>query len=201
MSMYPHEIGKSYDALAESWQTRPSPTNGIRQFERALRFVKTRGHALDIGCGSNPRLLDLINKQGFQVEAIDISEKMITLARQQRPQVTFHHADICTWTLPRQYDLISGWDSIWHVPLADQEALMRKICDGLAPNGVFIFTNGGVDDPTEKTDDAMGVPVSFGAPGIPLLLEYLARFGCICRHLEYDQYPELHLVIIAQKRG
>ncbi len=29
--------------------------------------------------------------------------------------------------------------------------------------------------------------------------DLLAEAGCICRHLEYDQYPELHLYIIAQK--
>ena len=56
-------------------------------------------------------------------------------------------------------------------------------------------------DGTGDADDAMGVPVSFGAPGIPNLLEYLNRFGCICRHLEYDQYPELHVYLIAQKRN
>jgi hypothetical protein len=30
-------------------------------------------------------------------------------------------------------------------------------------------------------------------------LQLLARFGCVCRHLEYDQYPEQHLRVIAQK--
>jgi hypothetical protein len=27
----------------------------------------------------------------------------------------------------------------------------------------------------------------------------LSEAGCICRHLEYDQYPESHLYLIAQK--
>jgi hypothetical protein len=46
----------------------------------------------------------------------------------------------------------------------------------------------------------MGIEVAFGILGIPKTLELLDRFGCVCRRLEYDQYPERHLYIIAQKR-
>jgi RimJ/RimL family protein N-acetyltransferase len=35
--------------------------------------------------------------------------------------------------------------------------------------------------------------------GIPKTLQILAEAGCVCRHLEYDQHPELHVYIIAQK--
>ena len=35
--------------------------------------------------------------------------------------------------------------------------------------------------------------------GIPKTLEVLSAAGCICRHLEYDQYPEQHLYMIAQR--
>ena len=37
------------------------------------------------------------------------------------------------------------------------------------------------------------------APGIPEILRILINARCICRHLEYDKYPELHVYIIAQK--
>jgi len=36
--------------------------------------------------------------------------------------------------------------------------------------------------------------------GIPALLKIIDRCGCVCRHLEYDQYPENHLYLIVQKR-
>jgi RimJ/RimL family protein N-acetyltransferase len=35
--------------------------------------------------------------------------------------------------------------------------------------------------------------------GIPRTLEVLAEAGCVCRHLEYDQYPEGHVYLVAQK--
>jgi SAM-dependent methyltransferase len=200
--MRPEEIGRSYDALAESWQERMRDSNyGVAAFERALQFVAPGGHALDIGCGSSSRLIDLLVAKGWEVEGIDVSEKMIALARRQRPAISFQQADIGTWTLPRKYDFIAAYDSIWHLPLAEQESVMQKICAGLKPGGVLLFTTGGVDEPAEKSDAAMGVPMYTAAPGIPQTLELLSRFGCICRHLEYDQYPEMHLVVIAQKRS
>jgi len=197
--MQPKEIGRSYDTIAHVWQEPHIQSNGIPQFERAIKFTKARNHALDIGCGSNGRFFDLLLKHGFQVEGIDVSEKMIVLARQRHPNVPLHHADITTWNLPRQYDLISAWDSTWHLPLKKQEFVMQKICEGLTPNGVFIFTTGGVDEPGEKSDSCMGPPMYYSVLGIPKTLELLTRFKCICRHLEYDQYPEQHLYIIAQK--
>ncbi len=137
--------------------------------------------------------------QGFALEGVDISAEMLTLARKKHPLVTFHHADICDWNLPRHYDFISAWDSIWHVPLSLQEHVLKKLLEGLEPEGVLIFTTGGVDSPNEKTDSYMGPEMYYGALGIPNLLALLGRMGCVCRHLEYDQYPELHVYIIAQK--
>ena len=199
-AMDPHELGRNYDQIAHVWQDPKTQLSGIPQFQRALKFAQKHGHALDIGCGCNGRFIDLLTKHGFQVEGVDVSERMIALARQRHPNISFYHADICEWSFPRQYDFIAAWDSVWHLPLEKQEPVLQKISDGLAPHGVFIFTTGGTDEPNEKSDSVMGPPVHYSTLGIPKTLDVLSRFGCVCRHLEYDQYPELHLYIIAQKK-
>ena len=124
---------------------------------------------------------------------------MIELARRRHPRVTLYHADICEWEFPGQYVFISAWDSIWHIPLNEHERVLGKICAGLCPGGVFIFTTGGVDTPSETRDAAMGVPMYHSAPGISRTLELLFKSGCACRHLEHDQHPSPHVYIIAQK--
>jgi 2-polyprenyl-3-methyl-5-hydroxy-6-metoxy-1,4-benzoquinol methylase len=198
--MNPHDIGSSYDRLADHWHSDAFPrSNGIAQHQRAIAFLKRKGHALDVGCGSNGRIIDLLLDRGFTVEGIDVSPRMIELARQRRPAVTFHHADISEWTLPRRYDLITAWDSIWHLPLTSQAPVLRKLLAALEPGGVCIFTTGGLDEPAEKTDAAMGPPMYYSVLGIPRTLELVAEAGCVCRHLEYDQYPELHLYLIVQR--
>jgi SAM-dependent methyltransferase len=198
--MTPSEIARSYDQLADHWNSDAFPrNNGIEQHERAIAFLKERRHALDIGCGSSGRIIDLLTSHGFDVEGLDISYQMIELAKQRHPNIRFHHADICKWDFPRKYDLISAWDSIWHLPLTDQEPVLKKILQGLTSGGVCIFTTGGLDAPSEKVDSAMGRQMYYSVLGIPNTLKLISETGCICRHLEYDQYPELHLYVVAQR--
>ena len=45
----------------------------------------------------------------------------------------------------------------------------------------------------------MGPPMYHATLGIPNTLHVLAEAGCVCRHLEYDQYPEAHVCLIAQQ--
>ena len=197
--MRPNEIGRSYDTIAHVWQEPQIQSVGIPELERALKFTTVRQYALDLGCGCSGRFIDRLITHGFHVEAVDISEKMMALAKQRHPNVAFYHADICQWNLPRRYDFILAWDSIWHVPLEQQTAVMQKIFAGLTENGVCLFTMGGLDEPGEKVDSYMGPPMYYSSLGIPTTLELLTRCGCVCRHLEFDQYPEQHLYVIAQK--
>lgn len=62
-----------------------------------------------------------------------------------------------------------------------------------------MFTTGGTDAPEEKRDSHMGPPMYHATLGIPKTLHALAEAGCVVRHLEYDQYPEAHVYLIAQK--
>ena len=198
--MTPQQTAESYDKLAPQWNAEGfDRTNGIAQHRRALQFLTRKQDAIDIGCGSSGRILDLLIAEGFAVEGLDISPEMLRLARLRHPQVTFHHADICAWNFPCTYDFISAWDSIWHVPLAQHELVLKKLCDALNPDGVLIFTSGGLNEPNEITNAFTGQPLYHAALGIPRLLEIISAHRCICRHLEYDQYPELHIYLIVQK--
>ena len=119
--MSPLEIAKSYDSIAQRWLEPHLATNGIRQHEQALKFRSGGGLALDVGCGCNDRFRRLLEAQGYHVEGLDFSEQMIALAKAGDPHGTFHHADICEWVPAAQYDFITAWDSIWHVPLDRHE--------------------------------------------------------------------------------
>ena len=124
---------------------------------------------------------------------------MIELAQKRHPSTAFHLADIRNWEFSKKYDFISAWDSVWHLPLADQEMVLTKILRGLTGGGIYIFTMGGLDASEEKVDSAMGPPMYYSVLGIPRTLQLISDNQCICRHLEYDQYPELHLYVVAQR--
>jgi SAM-dependent methyltransferase len=198
--MSPIEIGRSYDAITDRWSSPRHPLPGVPAHQRAVQFLNTRRPALDAGCGCNGRLTDYLESLGFAVEGVDVSHRMIELARRRNSRANFYHADLCQWQLPRKYDLITAWDSVWHIPLARQPAVLGKLCSGLDPAGVVIFTTGGTDQPAEVHDSPMGVPMYTATLGIPQTLALLAEYDCVCRHLEFDQWPHSHVYIIAQRR-
>lgn len=199
-TMDPHDVAKSYDNLADHWNGDSfHRENGMDPHRRALQFVEARGSAIDIGCGSSGRFIDLLLSEGFETEGLDLSAEMLRLAKERHPSVPFHHADICTWEPEKRYDFITAWDSIWHAPLAQHEAILSKLCNALTDNGVLIFTSGAVDEPGDTDNPCMGQPMYHAAPGIPALLNIIAANRCIVRHLELDQWPEKHLYLIVQK--
>lgn len=142
-----------------------------------------------------------IEQHGFRTDGVDVSPAMLALARQRHPDARLFHTDIGRWELPKDYDLIVAWDSVWHVPLAEQAAVLTKMCRGLAAGGVLVFTTDGTDGPNERRNSYMGPPMYHATLGIPDTLRVLTEAGCVCRHLEYDQHPEQHVYVIAQKPG
>ncbi len=198
--MKPADTGKAYDQLTHRWEDAHfNRNNGIRQHQRAIEFVSNRGPALDVGCGSTGRLIELLLDAGFSPEGLDVSSAMITLAKQRHPELIFYQQDICSWKLNKKYDFITAWDSVWHVPLEQQAAVLSKLIAGLNTGGVLLFSCGGTDKADHHVDDAMGQPVYYATLGVNGFLQLLLDQGCVVRHFEYDQYPELHAYFVVQK--
>lgn len=198
--MRPEDIGKAYDRITHLWESEGfNRNNGIDQHRRALAFVESRGKALDVGCGCTGRFIELLRSEGFTPEGVDISARMIALAEKQDPDTTFYHQDICEWEPPGTYDFITAWDSIWHIPLDRQRSVLTKLVSHLNKNGILIFSFGGTEEKGDHRDDYMGPEVYYSTLGTNGFLNLFIELGCICRHLEYDQYPELHAYLIVQK--
>lgn len=198
--MEPNQTAARYDQIAQWWQTKHQDSPyGIAPLQRAIQFVSKRHSALDVGCGSSGRFINLLSEHEFQVEGLDISKEMIHLARQLHPEVMFYVADICCWIPPNRYSLIAAWDSTFHLPLNQQEPVMKKLCDALEPDGVLLFTCGGGYTNSEISGTFQGQNFEYSTLGVDAFLQILTEQQCTCRHLEYDQYPENHVYIIAQK--
>lgn len=161
---------------------------------------KKRGYALDIGCGCTNRFVPVIERAGLTYEGIDVSKDMLAIATSQLPAHTFYCADVCTFTIPKHYSFISAWDSFWHIPLTQQEPLLKKLVDHLDDDGVLLFSCGGTDESGQHTNEVMGPEVYYASLGLHRYIEILIEAGGFVRHVEFDQHPELHTIIIVQKR-
>jgi SAM-dependent methyltransferase len=197
--MKPGDLGKKYDKIALWWHERHQESNyGLSQIEKAIRYCKNNNTALDVGCGSSGRVIKKLLEKGFIVTGIDVSEKMIEIARSNYDNVSFHVADICNWETSEKYDFIVAWDSIFHLPLSEQGPVITKLCKMLNQDGILVYTFG--DAPYgEHESDWHNDKFYYSTIGINENLKVIIDNGCQCKHLELDQYPENHVYVIAKK--
>ncbi|GAD79498.1 class I SAM-dependent methyltransferase [Vibrio ezurae] len=194
------QIEKAYDQITHLWESEQfDRSNGIEAHKKALSFIEHRGKALDVGCGCTGRFIDLLLEEGFTPCGIDISSKMLHIARKRHPNVEFIQADICEIELNERYDFITAWDSIWHIPLSEQRHVLRKIVASLNQGGLFIFSFGGTTEEGDHSNSVMGPEVYYSTLGTNGFLGLFIELGCVIRHLEFDQYPELHTYLIVEK--
>jgi|UniRef100_A6VYB2 2-polyprenyl-3-methyl-5-hydroxy-6-metoxy-1,4-benzoquinol methylase len=198
--MKPEDIGKAYNQITHIWNSEEFDiNNGISQHKKAISFVKSRGNALDVGCGCTGRFIDLLQGEGFTPSGLDISDKMLNIARKKHPDISFVQGDICECELSEKYDFITAWDSIWHIPLSEQRNVLTKLVESLNVGGVLIFSFGGTDEEGFHTNNFMGPEVYYSSLGLNGFLKLFIELGCIIRHLEFDQYPELHTYLVVEK--
>jgi len=79
--------------------------------------------------------------------------------------------------LPKKYNFITAWDSIWHIPLDQQEKVLTKLVASLNAGGVLIFSCGGTDEAGEHKDDFMGPEVYYSSLGINGVLKLIMNFN------------------------
>ncbi len=203
MKMTPQEIGTAYDQLVHLWLSENfDHTNGIAQHKLAMSLSKptsTKPLGLNLGCGCNGRLTELLLSEGFEVEGLDISSKMLQHAIQQFPQIRFYEEDMLSWQPPHLYDFISCWDVLWHVPLQEQVAFLHHVAEWLKPGGVFIVSVGGLEHADEHLDDYMGPTLYYASLGLDGYQKAFAVAGLQIEHFEYDQKPEQHAYFIVKK--
>lgn len=148
-SMSTHEIGVHYNQIADKFERDRSSFYGlnyVRRFCDLLSAIKNEQSpltVLDIGCGMGIPLTKQLVIEGFEVAGLDIATEMIEKAKRNVPEATFIPGDIVSIDFDRKFDGILAWDSLFHLPLENQEKTVRKIIGILNDDGILIFTIGG----------------------------------------------------------
>ena len=138
--------------------------------------------ALVIGCGLGDDAL-ILEKHGYEVEAIDISPSAIDLAKKRHPEskVDFHVGDI--YDMPGssigKYDFVYEGLTIQSLPPADREKLVRIIVSLVADNGeLLVYAHSQNDEE------------NFGGPPWPLYADEFALFEKEGLEKIYDKKEE-----------
>ena len=102
--------------------------------EHSVNEVKTLLH---LGCGAGGN--DYIFKRYYQVTGIDISEKMLEIARDLNPETVYHHGDMRTIELGGLFDVVVVPESIDY--MITENELYSAIMTAqkhLKPGGLFL---------------------------------------------------------------
>jgi 2-polyprenyl-3-methyl-5-hydroxy-6-metoxy-1,4-benzoquinol methylase len=96
--------------------------------QRLVAEVPLRARVLEIGCGTGYLARELATKRGARVTAIDLSPRMIDVARVRTPGshgIEYHVADILALS-PRGFDVVIAVNTLHHLPLATTAVLMAE---------------------------------------------------------------------------
>ena len=89
-----NSLKSTYNRIAEDWfRDHQEDTWWINGTEKFISLLKTDSSVLDVGCGAGVKSKYLVNK-GLKVTGIDLSDKMIEIAKREVPQAKFKVADI-----------------------------------------------------------------------------------------------------------
>jgi SAM-dependent methyltransferase len=194
------DLGEKYNLISDWWTEEQSknPEYGMYYIRKAMGFAKRKSKFLDLGCGSTCRVIDEALKNEFEVTGIDISSKMIELAKERHPNIDLVNIDFLEWETKDQFDLIIAWDSIFHAPIHLQKKITIKMCQMLSPEGILLFTCGTYAG--EASGTMQNVLFKYGSIGFRGYLDVIENMNCKIILIEEDQYPSGHLVVMCQKQ-
>lgn len=128
----------AYNAHAESigWKFDQQGVR-IHDINECFALIETpTPKVFEIGCG-NGRDATEIYLRTKNYSGMDISEKLIELARTKLPNADFKIGDIETFEFPDNLDIIFAFASLLHVPKESLRQILARAYSSLNPGGVF----------------------------------------------------------------
>lgn len=96
-----------YDANAGAYAMSATGYVDIDQIEDFVGLLRKEARVLDVGCGSG-RDAAIIGGKGFSVIGLDLSEKLLAIARNNHPEIEFVRASMTDLPFPN-----SSFDGLW----------------------------------------------------------------------------------------
>lgn len=141
MKENPTTLAALYDQLADTYAAGRHRFDIAPVLERFAERLPAGARLLDAGCGAGEPTARYFLQRGCTVTGIDISHRMLTLARQRVPEADFRPMDMRRLDFPADsFAAITAIYSVFHLPRTDHSALFAGFARVLQPGGVVLLT-------------------------------------------------------------
>ncbi len=131
-------VEKTYNKLAPVYDNF---LGGVNEIIKILPKYLKHGKILDIGCGTGEDL-KFLSKFGFELYGIDLSEKMVEIAKKKVRNAKIFRLDVreVDKLFPNDYfDCVLAMYSIVHLPKKEVKEVLRKIKKILKKDGLLVL--------------------------------------------------------------
>lgn len=144
---------KVYDEIADTYSVDMEEYTPIKERVKFASLIIPGGKILDLGCAAGRDSL-YFKSAGFHVIGVDLSEKLLSIARKKDPKIEFIKQDIRKLTFSvRSFDGIWACAVLLHLKRKEAYKALNDIYKLLKPNGILfimIKIGTGEKDITEK---------------------------------------------------
>ncbi len=136
------EVIAFFDRLAPGWDADMVRSDEIINTILDNAGVTEGKEILDVACGTGVLIPDYRKRKAASVTGIDISPKMVELAREKfpQPEVRILCGDVETTDFRKQFDCIVVYNAFPHFP--DPERLIKTLSGLLKPGGTLTVAHG-----------------------------------------------------------
>ena len=133
-----NDLKSTYNRIAEDWfKDHQEDTWWVSGTDKFISFLGPGDLVLDVGCGAGVKSKYLANK-GLKVIGIDLSDKMIEIARKEVPDAKFLVADINEpLQMDEKFDGIFAQAVLLHISKKDIKTVIHNLINQLKPKGYF----------------------------------------------------------------
>lgn len=134
----------AFDFLAERYAQRENKSNSfnllVEEFSRHLIDNFQNPHILEIGCGSG-FMLRYFSERGLKITAIDISSKIISVAKMKSSNTHYIHSDFLSYNFcNRKFSGVFASNILHLFPASEIKKVFDKIYSLSEERGVLYFS-------------------------------------------------------------
>ena len=130
-----------FDTLGKDYETAfAGLTAQHEDLEWLLTQLPAKARVLDVGCGTGRPTAELLAAAGHDVTGVDVSERMVEIARAQVPAAHFEVADLRTLAYPDGgWDAVTAFFPLLQMTRAEIDAALADFVRWLKPGGFFLM--------------------------------------------------------------